>query len=135
MLEVTESWLRSVFKQMHGPSPGKVGRDLKQHPLRGTYFNPVIASLWNQHKRTFEATMKLLSANTWFDPLKTLPDHDGALVWVYDSENKKQPLWPATWDAENQSFSAATGWFNINEVTRWQYALVPILPKIEESAG
>jgi len=44
----SEAELRQEFERQHK------GRNLKQHRLRGTYFSPPIAALWNQHKRTAE---------------------------------------------------------------------------------
>lgn len=46
MDKVTIADARRAFEEMHK------GRNLNQHPLRGTYSNPHIAALWNQHLRT-----------------------------------------------------------------------------------
>lgn len=43
-----EEELRAEFVRQHK------GRNLLQHPLRGTYSSQPIAALWNQHKRTAE---------------------------------------------------------------------------------
>ncbi|MGL5179557.1 MAG: hypothetical protein ACRC8N_15755 [Aeromonas veronii] len=37
---------RAEFERQHS------GRNLKRHPLRGTYYNANIAACWNQHIRT-----------------------------------------------------------------------------------
>lgn len=42
----TEAEMRAEFHRQHS------GRNLKQHPMSGTYYSPPIAALWNQHKRT-----------------------------------------------------------------------------------
>lgn len=45
---IAEDELRLEFERQHA------GRNLKRHPLRGTYYSAPIAALWNQHKRTAE---------------------------------------------------------------------------------
>ncbi len=49
LVTVDEMFLRAEFERMHH------GRDLSRHYLRGTYYSPHIAALWNQHVKT--ATM------------------------------------------------------------------------------
>lgn len=64
MDKVTIADARRAFEEMHK------GRNLNQHPLRGTYSNPHIAALWNQHLRTLrwlnllDETVKDPYANT-----------------------------------------------------------------------
>jgi hypothetical protein len=41
-----EATMRAEFERQHA------GRDLRRHPLRGTYWSAPIAALWNQHIRT-----------------------------------------------------------------------------------
>lgn len=47
-LSPKEAELRAEFERQHE------GRDLARHPLRGTYYKPPIAALWNQHCKTAE---------------------------------------------------------------------------------
>ena len=64
MEKVTIADARRAFEEMHK------GRNLKQHPLRGTYVMPAIAAIWNQHIRTLrwlnllDETVKDPYANT-----------------------------------------------------------------------
>lgn len=62
----------------------------------------------------------------WIDTKDGYPREDGMLVVVFDPGNEPN-VWPAKWDAQNRSFSAADGWFEKDEVTHW--APLPEPPK------
>lgn len=53
----------------------------------------------------------------WRDPKKERPENNQLCV-VFDPTNYPT-VWPAKYDASNDSFSSNGGWFEPEEITHW----------------
>lgn len=67
----------------------------------------------------------------WKNPLVELPQEDVAIVWIFDPEIKMS-VQPAVWYKNHQHFAAQGGWFEIDEVIAWGYAVIPEPPDVEK---
>lgn len=86
--------------------------------------------IWQTHMNPGRAEIEAFARLVWAEAQQTavpqwvacserLPDRDGMLVAIYDTDAMLSPVWPAKWDAENQAFSAGGGWFEKDEPTHW----------------
>lgn len=78
------------------------------------------------------AALASAPAQQWVSVKDRLPE-DNQMVAVFDPDNRTLQVWPAQWDASNQSFTAghwkSAGWFEKDEVTHWMS-----LPEAPESS-
>jgi hypothetical protein len=67
----------------------------------------------------------------WVDVRDRLPVAHGLVVVVYAHGAALTDVWPARWNAVNQTFGAGGGWFELDEITHW----MPLPPKPDAAMG